>query len=198
MSKPVVLKSNKYGINLILDDSMDFEELLKCILVKFKEAEGFFKDAKMAISFEGREMNQEEEFRIVETITDNTSVNIICILENDELKEELIRQKIEHFEEEEAGKTGEFYKGTLRSGQVLDCESSIVILGDINPGAKVISKGNIVILGALKGNAYAGANGICGSAGNGSYPGEDWRRYWQERRQSGAYQETRQETAGSC
>ena len=159
MSKPVVLKSNKYGINLILDDSMDFEELLKCILVKFKEAEGFFKDAKMAISFEGREMNQEEEFRIVETITDNTSVNIICILENDELKEELIRQKIEHFEEEEAGKTGEFYKGTLRSGQVLDCESSIVILGDINPGAKVISKGNIVILGALKGNAYAGANG---------------------------------------
>ena len=54
MSKPVVLKSNKYGINLILDDSMDFEELLKCILVKFKEAEGFFKDAKMAISFEGK------------------------------------------------------------------------------------------------------------------------------------------------
>ena len=113
----------------------------------------------MAISFEGRELTQEEEFEIVETITDNTSVNIICILENDELKEELIRQKIEHFEEEQAGKTGEFYKGTLRSGQVLDCESSIIILGDINPGAQVISKGNIVVLGALKGNAYAGANG---------------------------------------
>ena len=159
MSKPVVLKSNKYGINLILDGDMDFKELLKCILEKFKEAEGFFKDARMAISFEGRELTQEEEFEIVETITDNTSVNIICILENDELKEELIRQKIEHFEEEQAGKTGEFYKGTLRSGQVLDCESSVIILGDINPGAKVISKGNIVVLGALKGNAYAGANG---------------------------------------
>ncbi len=159
MPKPVVLKSNKYGINLILDGDMDFKELLKCILEKFKEAEGFFKDARMAISFEGRELTQEEEFEIVETITDNTSVNIICILENDELKEELIRQKIEHFEEEQAGKTGEFYKGTLRSGQVLDCESSIIILGDINPGAKVVSKGNIVVLGALKGNAYAGANG---------------------------------------
>ena len=159
MPKPVVLKSNKYGINLILDGDMDFKELLKCILEKFKEAEGFFKDARMAISFEGRELTQEEDFEIVETITDNTSVNIICILENDELKEELIRQKIEHFEEEQAGKTGEFYKGTLRSGQVLDCESSIIILGDINPGAKVISKGNIVVLGALKGNAYAGANG---------------------------------------
>lgn len=159
MPKPVVLKSNKYGINLILDNHMDFEELLKCIMERFKEAESFFKNAKMAISFEGRNMTQEEEFRIVETITDNTNINIICILDNDALKEELIRQKIEHFEEEQAGKTGEFYKGTLRSGQVLDCESSIIILGDINPGAKVISKGNIVVLGALKGNAYAGANG---------------------------------------
>jgi len=157
--KPVVLKSNKYGINLILDNHMDFEELLKCIMERFKEAESFFKNAKMAISFEGRNLTQEEEFRIVETITDNTNINIICILDNDALKEELIRQKIEHFEEEQAGKTGEFYKGTLRSGQVLDCESSIIILGDINPGAKVISKGNIVVLGALKGNAYAGANG---------------------------------------
>ena len=159
MSKPVILKSNKYGINLILDEHMDFEELLKCILDKFKESEGFFKNAKMAISFEGRKLTQEEEFEIIETITDNTSVNIICILDNDALKEELTRQKIERFEEEQSGKTGEFYKGTLRSGQVLDCESSIIILGDINPGAKVISKGNIVVLGSLKGNAYAGANG---------------------------------------
>ncbi len=159
MAKPVMLKSNKYGINLILDHSMDFEELLKCILERFKESEGFFKNAKMAISFEGRKLTQEEEFRIVDTITSNTSVNIICILDNDALREELTRQKIQRFEEEQAGKTGEFYRGTLRSGQVLDCESSIIVLGDVNPGAKIISKGSIVVLGALKGTAYAGANG---------------------------------------
>ena len=29
----------------------------------------------------------------------------------------------------------------------------------MNPGAKVIAKGNIVVLGALKGTAYAGADG---------------------------------------
>lgn len=159
MSKPVMLKSNKYGINLILDSSMDFEELLGHILERFKESEGFFKNAKMAISFEGRRLTQEEEFRIVDAITSNTSVNIICILDNDALREELVRQKVERFEEEQAGRTGEFYRGTLRSGQVLDCESSIIILGDVNPGAKIISKGSIVVLGALKGTAYAGANG---------------------------------------
>ncbi|MDE7061623.1 MAG: septum site-determining protein MinC, partial [Lachnospiraceae bacterium] len=37
--------------------------------------------------------------------------------------------------------------------------TSLIILGDVNPGAKVIAKGNIVVLGSLKGNAYAGAAG---------------------------------------
>ena len=86
MQQPVVLKSNKYGINLILNDHMEFKELLQCIIDKFKESEGFFKNAKMAISFEGRKLTQEEEFEIVEAITENSSVQIICILDNDQLK----------------------------------------------------------------------------------------------------------------
>ena len=54
---------------------------------------------------------------------------------------------------------GKFYKGTLRSGQVLEAGSSIIILGDVNPGATVVSKGNVVVLGTLKGTIHAGAAG---------------------------------------
>lgn len=39
--------------------------------------------------------------------------------------------------------------------QVLETETSVVIIGDVNPGAQVISKGNIVILGCCMGNIYA-------------------------------------------
>ena len=53
----------------------------------------------------------------------------------------------------------EFYKGNLRSGQVLECAASVTLIGDVNPGAKIISDGNVVVLGALKGNAHAGVNG---------------------------------------
>ena len=42
---------------------------------------------------------------------------------------------------------------------MLESVSSVVIVGDVNPGAKIISQGNIIVLGALKGNAYAGAAG---------------------------------------
>ena len=69
MSQAVVIKSNKYGINLILDKDMPFQELLTAIKEKFQESEKFFKNAKMAISFEGRTLTQEEEYQIIETIT---------------------------------------------------------------------------------------------------------------------------------
>ncbi len=55
--------------------------------------------------------------------------------------------------------TGMFYKGTLRSGQTLETKGSLVIIGDVNPGATVIAGGNIVVIGALKGSVAAGSTG---------------------------------------
>ena len=159
MSQAVLIKSNKYGINLILDKDMPFQELLTAIKEKFQESEKFFKNAKMAISFEGRTLTQEEEYQIIETITENTSISIICIVDNDETHADLVKQQIEAYYDSVSGREGEFYRGTLRSGQVLESVSSVVIVGDVNPGAKIISQGNIIVLGALKGNAYAGAAG---------------------------------------
>ena len=57
------------------------------------------------------------------------------------------------------GDSGQFYKGTLRSGQVLEFETSIVILGDVNVGAQVVSSGNVIVLGKMLGTVYAGASG---------------------------------------
>lgn len=48
---------------------------------------------------------------------------------------------------------------TLRSGQRVHHIGSIVILGDVNPGAEVIAGGDIIVLGALRGVAHAGAMG---------------------------------------
>ena len=50
-----------------------------------------------------------------------------------------------------------FHRGAVRSGQKLEFEGSIVIMGDVNDGAEVIAGDNIVILGALRGLAHAGA-----------------------------------------
>ena len=62
MSQPVVLKSNRYGINLILDADMPFGQLEEAILEKFRESEKFFKNAKIAISFEGAGSHRKKNF----------------------------------------------------------------------------------------------------------------------------------------
>jgi septum site-determining protein MinC len=51
------------------------------------------------------------------------------------------------------------YRGSLRSGQVLRKTESIVVIGDVNPGAQVISGGDIMVWGRLRGIAHAGAEG---------------------------------------
>lgn len=52
-----------------------------------------------------------------------------------------------------------FHRGSLRSGNRIEYEGSIVILGDVNHGAEVIASDNIVVLGYLRGMAHAGAKG---------------------------------------
>ena len=56
-------------------------------------------------------------------------------------------------------KDGQFYKGTLRGRQVLESEQSIVIIGDIEEGATVASKGNVIVTGTIYGTVIAGASG---------------------------------------
>lgn len=47
----------------------------------------------------------------------------------------------------------------LRSGQKFFSDGNIVVLGDINPGAELIAGGSVLVMGALRGMAQAGAFG---------------------------------------
>ena len=119
MSQAVIIKSSKNGINLVLDASMPFPELLTEILHKFTEAERFFANASFAISFEGRELSDEEKYQIVDAIMEQTRVKILCILDSDEIRDAVIEQKCREMqqtnEEKEARRQsrGCFYRGSL-------------------------------------------------------------------------------------
>ena len=54
---------------------------------------------------------------------------------------------------------GQFYRGNLKNRDVLETDNSIIMLGDVYPGSAIISAKNIIILGGLYGEAYAGGNG---------------------------------------
>ena len=159
MKNSVILKSFPNGISVILDGTISFQELLADIGVKFREADGFFKDASVAISIEGRELTEEQEREILDAITQNSRLKILCLMGKDEeknLKFLGVQSKL-NFQNDE--NSGQFYRGTLKDGASIETEHSIIILGDVCEGSCVYSNKDIVVLGTLTGDVYAGAGG---------------------------------------
>lgn len=162
MKNAVIIKSLPSGIVLHLDSELAFEQLLSEIAVKFKQSSSFFKDATMALSFKGRKLTEEEERQILEVISENSDVRIACLIGEDEETERQFVKALSQsgfLEENSIGSEGQFYRGTLKNGQMLETEASIVILGDVYPGSAIVSAKNIIVLGGLYGEAYAGGNG---------------------------------------
>ena len=159
MKQKVIIKSNKYGLIVHMDPDAEYTEILKELREKFTESARFFKDATMAVTFEGRILTKPQEEEVIGLITDVAHIHIVCIFDTNENTERLYKKVVEDSLNSLTRKEGQFYKGTLRQRQVLETEQSIIILGDVEFGATVVSKGNIVVLGAVRGTVHAGATG---------------------------------------
>ena len=120
---------------------------------------GLLSPKRGSIQFEGKELTDLEKYEIIDIISETTNLNIICIAEDDPKLEERMNQSLINKLNELNHKTGQFYKGNLRNGQVMDFETSIIIIGNVYEGAQIVSKGNIIVLGELSGSAFAGAGG---------------------------------------
>jgi septum formation inhibitor MinC len=62
-----------------------------------------------------------------------------------------------------AGPATLYHRGTVRGGQSLQQLGNIVVAGDVNPGAELVASGDILVFGALRGTAHAGAQGDAGA-----------------------------------
>ena len=96
MKNSVIIKGNKYGIILILDSELPFEELKDEIIQKFKDSAGFFGNAQMALSIEGRKLSAEEEKELLDIISTYTTLSIICVVDSDSNREEFFK-KVNNF-----------------------------------------------------------------------------------------------------
>ena len=80
MKNSVIIKGNKYGITVILDPEIPFENLKEAVAEKFRESTKFFGNARMAASFEGRKLTKEEEMEILNVILKIVKVEMELIL----------------------------------------------------------------------------------------------------------------------
>ncbi|MCR5324759.1 MAG: septum site-determining protein MinC [Lachnospiraceae bacterium] len=160
MDNSVVIKGNKNGITVILDNKIDFEALKEKIATKFRDSSSILGACKTAISFQGRNLTDSEEMEILDIIGKNSDLDIVCVInDDDDEKNRKFGKAVDDKLMDMSGNVAVFHKGIIRGGDSLERDKSLVILGDVNPNASVTSDGNIIILGSLKGIAQAGASG---------------------------------------
>ena len=142
----VIFKGTKDGVTVIFDPEVSFETLCTQLEKKVAEAGKFFDNVKTSLAFKGRVI-----------IAKHTTMEITFVkTENNEIKRlsDLLEKELAPFN------LAKFHKGSLRNGQKIEFEGSVIVVGDVNPGAEIKAGGNIIILGQLKGMAHAGCKGM--------------------------------------
>lgn len=157
------------GINIEIETG-DFAQVVEELDKKLKKSINFYKGAKI-LSIKAPELKPKhilelnfilkykykllvDDKIIDELIKDNHLIPVKDgIIER---KEDILEGLLEESIETDVTK---FINRTIRSGQAIDYQGSIVVIGDVNPGAILKATGHIIILGTFRGVAQAGING---------------------------------------
>ena len=155
MRSNIMIKSIPNGIKVQLNGECDFQSLCDEIKVKFSQSKGFFKGGKIAVSFEGRVLSEEEEKTLISIIEDEGELNVLYMItpeENGEIERSITKSLNKTLMDQDVTGFGTVYRGTVLKGEHLQFECGVVVMGDVEPGALVRARGNVIILGGLYGS----------------------------------------------
>ncbi|MFC4767908.1 septum site-determining protein MinC [Effusibacillus consociatus] len=147
---PVTIKGIRDGLVFLFDDQCSFEEILSDLKEKLHGAQG------------------QLLFGPIVRVTIQTGRRIVTEIQKQQIREILsiygnliIQEFVSARESESINPTGGpfLYKGTVRSGQRVEHDGDITIVGDVNPGGQVLATGDIFVMGTLRGMAHAGCKG---------------------------------------
>lgn len=156
MDKSVIsIFLKKENILLKIKDNSTKAQIIDELKHKLPELKKFYKEEQTPILVTGKMLKTAEIDEIQALIESEMKVKVNF----DSPRTMGLHGIIKDFRKEIATSETKFYKGSLRSGQRIEFEGSVVIIGDVNDGAEIIAEDNIVVLGALRGMAHAGAKG---------------------------------------
>lgn len=159
----IAIKGSRHGLSILIPSEGDWEALLSQLEEKFGEKEGFWSGP--AVLEVGDRTLDEEALQKAVSLLEESKLSPVMLAADDpatrETGEKLgLKRPPEEKEEKEPGKGNALYlRQTLRSGQVVKHDGTVVICGDVNAGAEVVASGDVVVFGTLRGLAHAGAQG---------------------------------------
>lgn len=163
----VRIRGGRGGLSLVLQPDAPIDSVIQVLRQQIGNSPSFFAGATVRLECAGRDLTGEELALLARTVGEfgmelDTSPRPVAV-ERQPARERRSRRPA--FKKEEGHEMAEYdgrallVKRTLRSGQTVTFDGSVIIRGDVNPGAMVVSTGDIIVLGALRGVAHAGAEG---------------------------------------
>ena len=133
----IFLKTN--CIMIKIKDEASFTEIIKELKVKLPDLKNFYKEEKTPILVTGKILKAKEmdEIKLLIEKTIKVKVNF------DSPRNLGLHAIKKNFKKEIATSETKFYQGSLRSGQKIEFEGSVAILGDVNSGAEIIAEDNM-------------------------------------------------------
>jgi len=152
--KPIVtIKGTKDGLTLHIDDTCSFDDVLYELDQKISQ--NYVDDDQPMITVNiqlgNRYLEEQQEEQLKELVRNHNKLVIQSVNSNVITKNEA--QELKKDQE-----ITPIFK-VVRSGQELEVRGDLLLVGDVNPGGKIIASGNIYVMGNLQGIAHAGVNG---------------------------------------
>lgn len=155
MSNCVSINLKRNEIIIKIAEDAEQKKIITELTKKLPDLKKLYRDEKTPIKIVGKVLKNKEIDEIQDLIKGKINVEI----DFDMPKSLGLSSITRTFKQEVAISETKFHRGSLRSGQRIETEGSIVIIGDVNSGAEVIASDNIVVVGNLRGLAHAGAKG---------------------------------------
>lgn len=155
MRSQVKINGEKEKIIIKLNEEALQEEIIESLKKKLPQLKKLYKEANTPIFITGKILKNSEMLEIRNLINSKIDVKV----DFDSPKTLGLHGIKKSFNKEIESSETKFFRGSVRSGQRIEYEGSIVVLGDVNGGAEIIAGDNVVVVGVLRGLAHAGANG---------------------------------------
>jgi septum site-determining protein MinC len=158
--KTVEFKGTKDGVIIYCLDGWDFSQILTDLSELLQQRAAFFADAQVRVDVGERTLTAAEKGKLAATISEYSSMKLTGILTAGERPFSVYPVR-RHEEKKNMGREDRclVIKRTLRSGQSVRFAGSVVVLGDINPGAEIVAEGDIFVFGTVRGIVHAGVSG---------------------------------------
>lgn len=155
MRSQVKINGEKDKIVIKLKEEATQEEIMESLKKKLTELKKLYKEENNPIFITGKILKNSEMLAIKNLINSKIDVKV----DFDSPKTLGLHGIKKSFDREIESSDTKFFRGSVRSGQRIEHEGSIVVLGDVNGGAEIVAGDNVVVVGVLRGLAHAGAKG---------------------------------------